>query len=92
MAKIPLAGTVKTRLQPFLTPDECAELTTAFLQDAENKVKTVGKNRILAYTPADKMNILEKVLEMSTRQHLKRAETNSAYFTLLCLINAASRK
>ncbi|MDQ3373275.1 MAG: hypothetical protein M3521_05250 [Acidobacteriota bacterium] len=61
MAKIPLAGTVKTRLQPFLTPDECAELTTAFLQDAENKVKTVGKNRILAYTPADKMNILEKM-------------------------------
>ncbi|MGI8849569.1 MAG: hypothetical protein ACR2HT_05315 [Pyrinomonadaceae bacterium] len=61
MAKIPLAGTVKTRLQPFLTPNECAELTTAFLQDAENKVKTVGKNRILAYTPADKMNILEKM-------------------------------
>jgi glycosyltransferase A (GT-A) superfamily protein (DUF2064 family) len=61
MAKIPLAGMVKTRLQPFLTPDECAELTTAFLQDAENKVKTVGKNRILAYTPADKMNILEKM-------------------------------
>ena len=61
MAKVPLAGTVKTRLQPFLTPDKCAELATAFLQDAENKVKTVGKNRILAYTPADKMNILEKM-------------------------------
>ncbi len=37
-------------------------------------------------------HLREKVLEMSTRQHLKRAETNSAYFTLLCLINAASRK
>ncbi len=63
MAKVPLAETVKTRLQPFLTPDECAELATAFLQDAENKVKTVCENTILAYSPADKLNILENILQ-----------------------------
>jgi rSAM/selenodomain-associated transferase 1 len=63
MAKVPLAGTVKTRLQPFLTPDKCAELATAFLQDAENKVKTVCENTILAYSPADNLNILENILE-----------------------------
>lgn len=63
MAKVPLVGTVKTRLQPFLTPDKCAELATAFLQDAEKKVKTVCENTILAYSPADKINILENILQ-----------------------------
>ncbi|MGI8467123.1 MAG: TIGR04282 family arsenosugar biosynthesis glycosyltransferase [Pyrinomonadaceae bacterium] len=63
MAKVPLAGAVKTRLQPFLSPDECAELAAAFLLDAESKAKTVCENTILAYSPADKIGILENILQ-----------------------------
>ena len=52
MAKVPLAGTVKTRLQKVLPPEKCAELAAAFLQDTLEKAQTVCKNIILAYSPA----------------------------------------
>ncbi len=63
MAKVPVIGTVKTRLQPFLSPDECAELAAAFLRDAENKAKIVCENTILAYSPADEREVLENILQ-----------------------------
>ncbi len=63
MAKVPVSGTVKTRLQPFLSPDECAALAAAFLRDAENKAKTVCENTILAYSPASERAILENILQ-----------------------------
>jgi len=58
MVKVPYPGTVKTRLQPFLTPEKCAELAAAFLRDAENKAKTVCNNTILAYSPVEQRNAL----------------------------------
>jgi rSAM/selenodomain-associated transferase 1 len=62
MAKVPVAGAVKTRLQPFLSPEKCAELAAAFLLDAAAKAKTVCENTILAYAPADQKNVLENFL------------------------------
>lgn len=62
MAKVPVAGAVKTRLEPFLSPEKCAELAAAFLQDAETKVKSVCENTILAYAPGDRKNDLENIL------------------------------
>lgn len=62
MAKVPVAGAVKTRLQPFLSPDECAELARAFLHDAVAKAKSVCENVILAYSPADRKNVLDETL------------------------------
>lgn len=62
MAKVPVAGTVKTRLQPFLSPRQCAELAAAFLRDAAAKAKSVCENTILAYAPADRKNSLENSL------------------------------
>lgn len=60
MAKIPFAGSVKTRLQPFLTPEQCAELAAAFLGDTIKKSQTVCINTILAYSPAVETNLLNK--------------------------------
>ncbi len=62
MAKVPSAGNVKTRLQPFLASDECAALSEAFLQDVMNKAKSVCENVILAYTPNEKINDLKNIL------------------------------
>jgi rSAM/selenodomain-associated transferase 1 len=62
MAKVPFAGTVKTRLQTFLSPEKCAELAWAFLRDAETKAKIVCENTILAYAPADRKIVLENFL------------------------------
>ena len=63
MAKVPVAGTVKTRLESLLASEQCAELAKAFLQDAEKKAKTVCENTILAYSPADQRNVLENILQ-----------------------------
>ena len=56
MAKIPSAGKVKTRLQPLLSPEQCAELAAAFLRDTVKKAQTVCVNTILAYSPAAETN------------------------------------
>ena len=62
MTKVPSAGNVKTRLQPFLSADECAALSKAFLRDAVNKAKTICENVILAYSPPAEINALRNIL------------------------------
>lgn len=62
MTKIPSAGNVKTRLQPFLSPEECVQLAEAFFQDAYNKAKSVCENVILAYSPFVKTGVLKNFL------------------------------
>jgi rSAM/selenodomain-associated transferase 1 len=62
MAKVPLAGTVKTRLGSVLSPEKCAALAAAFLQDTLKKAETVCKNVILAYSPAGQSRLLEDLI------------------------------
>ena len=62
MAKAPSAGNVKTRLQPFLSAEQCAALSEAFLKDALSKAKSIGENIILAYSPPDETDALKKLL------------------------------
>ena len=52
MAKVPRAGNVKTRLQPFLSPAECETLAEAFLADAINKMRSLCDYLIVAFAPA----------------------------------------
>jgi len=52
VAKAPVAGEVKTRLIPHLTPDEAVDLYRCFLQDRILTVSSLrGVDRALAYTP-----------------------------------------
>lgn len=61
-AKAPKAGSVKTRLSPFLTPEEAAELYTAFIQDTLNTARSVENTRIsVAYSPDDAEPILRHI-------------------------------
>lgn len=62
MVKVPIAGTVKTRLQPAITPEQSAGLAAAFLQDAENKAESICDKTILAFTPFEKRTVLLKLL------------------------------
>ena len=62
MAKIPFAGLVKTRLEPFLSPEQCAELAAAFLRDTIKKARSFCLNTILAYSPAVESNLLNEFL------------------------------
>ncbi len=53
MAKVPRAGNVKTRLQPYLSPEQCRTLAEAFLFDAIHKARNVCDRLIVAFAPAD---------------------------------------
>ena len=49
MAKAPVAGAVKTRLTPPLTPEEAAKLSMCFLRDMTTNVTTLcGNSNYLA--------------------------------------------
>jgi rSAM/selenodomain-associated transferase 1 len=54
MARAPQAGRVKTRLQPALTPEQCADLYEAFLGDAIDLVISMKEySSFLAFTPPE---------------------------------------
>lgn len=60
MAKVPRAGNVKTRLQPFLSAEQCILLSEAFLEDAINKAKRIGEKLMIAFSPADERGYFDK--------------------------------
>lgn len=62
MAKVPVSGNVKTRLQDVLAPEKCAELSAAFLKDTVNKAKSVCKNVIIAFFPPSEKAKLAEIL------------------------------
>ncbi|HEX8736203.1 MAG TPA: TIGR04282 family arsenosugar biosynthesis glycosyltransferase [Pyrinomonadaceae bacterium] len=66
MAKAPLAGTVKTRLQPYFSAAECAQLAACFLNDAINKAKTLKTELILAYSPAGETDYFRALADEKT--------------------------
>ncbi|HET7006301.1 MAG TPA: TIGR04282 family arsenosugar biosynthesis glycosyltransferase [Candidatus Binatia bacterium] len=62
MAKAPVAGAVKTRLVPPLTPAEAAELYRALLLDQFDHFRNFpGANRYVFYAPADGENLLREL-------------------------------
>ncbi len=67
MAKVPLPGTVKTRLQPFLTADGCASLATALLCDTEQKASTSGFETVFAVSPPEKLESMSRLLPRQRR-------------------------
>lgn len=75
MAKVPRAGNVKTRLQPFLSPEECRALAEAFLLDAINKAENVCDKLILAFSPPDEKSYFD---EFETRGDLILIEQKGA--------------
>ena len=64
MTKAPRAGTVKTRLQPPLTPAEAAELNICFLRDIAGAISEVGEHvrGVGVFTPPGSEKEYEGVL------------------------------
>lgn len=60
MAKVPRAGNVKTRLQPFLSAEQCVWLSEAFLEDAINKAESFSEKLIVAFSPADERTYFDQ--------------------------------
>jgi glycosyltransferase A (GT-A) superfamily protein (DUF2064 family) len=64
MTKLPRAGTVKTRLQPPLTPAEAAELNICFLRDIAALISQTGEHSqgVGVFTPARSEKEYESIL------------------------------
>lgn len=66
MAKAPIAGAVKTRLQPPLTAREAAALNICFLRDMAANIQTVSETEaasgLMVYTPAGAESAFDGVL------------------------------
>jgi len=66
MAKAPLAGEVKTRLVPPLTPHEAAALNVCFLRDMAENIQTISETEaasgLVVYTPAGSESAFADVL------------------------------
>ena len=105
MAKVPVAGAVKTRLTPPLTPEEAAKLSMCFLRDMTTNVAGLsgnGTKGVVLYTPADAEEMLHDLLPNHFELVPQRGETlgerliNAADellsdgFESVCLINSDS--
>jgi len=105
VAKVPIAGAVKTRLSPPLTPEEAAKLSTCFLRDMMRNVSSLkanGTEGVVLYTPADAESLLRDLLPNPCILFAQRGETlgerliNGASelfgngFESVCLINSDS--
>jgi rSAM/selenodomain-associated transferase 1 len=66
--KAPTPGQVKTRLIPFLRPDEAADLYRALLVDTIDVVELANARVVVAFTPATGRRHLERLL--GARRHL----------------------
>lgn len=62
MAKEPLPGRTKTRLEPELTPEQCASLSLAFLKDAiELAVSIPVFTPFIAFTPRNAFELFKTI-------------------------------
>ena len=64
----PLAGKTKTRMMPYLSPEQCAELHRCMLRDIAAEAKQVDADVIVAYTGDDPV-FLSKVFGKAGRLH-----------------------
>ena len=63
MAKAPIAGTVKTRLQPFLSAEEAADLARALLLDQLHHLRAIETvDLYVAFTPLQEEALMKQLV------------------------------
>ena len=78
MVKVPIAGAVKTRLTPPLTPAEAEALSTCFLRDMTTNLSGLSGDEtegVLLYTPSGAEGVLHDLLPKGFRLVAQRGET-----------------
>lgn len=60
--RVPIPGATKTRLIPFLTGEECAQVHSCFVKDIYEKAKTIQADLFVFYTPNDEKHLLKQLL------------------------------
>ncbi len=59
--RVPIPGRTKTRLMPHLSPEECARLHTAFLQDIAQVCHSTAADLFVAHTPDPGAEMLKDI-------------------------------
>ena len=81
MAKAPMAGAVKTRLCPPLSPEDAAALYRCFLLDKITQVRSLeGARTVIAFTPDTERDLFE---ELAPGVHLVEQRGNDLGSRLL---------
>lgn len=60
--RVPIPGQTKTRLESFLTKNQCVEIHKNFLKDIKSTCEKLNRDIFVFYTPEDKDNILKSIL------------------------------
>lgn len=60
--RVPIPGKTKTRMMPFLTPDECVKIHSCFLKDIITEVEKINADIFIYYTPEGSEKILYPIL------------------------------
>lgn len=66
MAKYPEKEKVKTRLSPFLSAANSAQLAMCFLKDTLKKAETLNIKLIVAYSPPESFSLFSRIVGKST--------------------------
>ncbi len=61
--RVPVPGRTKTRLMPFLTGEECAQLHKRFIFDTYEACRHAGADLLLFYTPDEEGELLKQMLD-----------------------------
>lgn len=59
--RIPVPGKTKTRMMPYLGPEECAELQKNFLRDISRQLRRTGADLFVCYTGGNSIGTLRKI-------------------------------
>lgn len=59
--RIPVPGETKTRMMPYLSPEECAELQADFLRDISRQLRKTGADLFVCYTGSKSSQVLRKI-------------------------------
>jgi len=62
MTKVPTPGSVKTRLQPFLTSEQSSSLAVSFLKDTVSNALKITPNVIAAFYPPERRKEIEAII------------------------------
>lgn len=65
--RIPKIGSIKTRLEPFLTKELCVELQTAFIKDIYKNIKSMDIDIIISYSQNGDLDILKNIVDKDVK-------------------------
>ena len=70
--RAPISGKTKTRMQPYLSPDECAALHKAMIKDIYEECSKIQADIFVYYTPLEGLGRLYKLIGKESTYRLQK--------------------